>query len=470
MFVIIFQHTGEPIMNLKMLNTLSGQKELFIPNKIGEVRIYVCGVTLYDDIHIGHLKSIVSFEVMRNYFLAKSQNVTLVRNITDVDDKIIMKAEQLGIDPLNLVNSYIDKFHAVLEQLQIPMPDIEPRVTQYLPEISDYIEDLIANGTAYVTEDGVYFDTQKNKQERYPLSKKIVQDLDDNSRLDDKEYNKKHKADFALWKLDNKYGYQSNIFTQQGRPGWHIECSVMHHHTLGEHFDIHGGGRDLIFPHHENEILQSVAHNGINPANYWLHNGMMTSDGKKLSKSLGNSIYVKDMLTQYSGEALKLFLNKGQYNQSQEFKADELQDAQTHWDNFVRGIPHYIFDSLDDNTYFEQSLNMLEDDFNTPQVINVLHEGFKQLRKSSSLNVAQDILKIFKLLAVVPSNATLETIYEKWINEAEKPSAEVINLVEKRQQAKLDENYVLADNYRNQIQSLGWKILDKNGDFELRRL
>lgn len=457
-------------MNLKMLNTLSGQKEAFEPIKFGEVSIYVCGVTLYDDIHIGHLKSIISFEVMRNYFLAKGQKVTLVRNITDVDDKIIMKADQLGVDPLDLVNSYIDKFHAVLDQLQISMPDVEPRVTQYLPEISDYIEDLIQNGTAYVTDDGVYFDTQKNKQERYPLSKKIVQDLDDNSRLDDKEYNKKHKADFALWKLDDKYGYHSNVFSKQGRPGWHIECSVMHHHTLGKHFDIHGGGRDLIFPHHENEILQSVAHNGVNPANYWLHNGMMTSDGKKLSKSLGNSIYVKDMLTVYSGEALKLFLNKGQYNQSQEFKVDELQDAQTHWDNFVRDIPEYQVDNFDDNVYFEQALNALDDDFNTPQVIIVLYEGLKSLRKSKSLNVAVDVLKVFKLLAVVPSDATLETVYEKWMSEAAKPSAEIVELVSRRQQAKLDKNYTLADEYRQQVQSEGWQILDKGDTFELRKI
>lgn len=453
-----------------MLNTLSGQKETFIPNKIGEVNIYVCGVTLYDDIHIGHLKSIVSFEVMRNYFLAKGQKVKLVRNITDVDDKIILKAETLGVDPLDLVNSYIDKFHEVLNQLQIPMPDVEPRVTQYLPEISDYIENLIENGTAYITDDGVYFDTQKNKQERYPLSKKIVQDLDDNSRLDDKEYNKKHKADFALWKLDDKYGYHSNVFNKQGRPGWHIECSVMHHHTLGKHFDIHGGGRDLIFPHHENEILQSVAHNGVNPANYWLHNGMMTSDGKKLSKSLGNSIYVKDMLNRYSGEALKLFLNKGQYNQSQEFKENELQDAQTHWDNFVRDIPDYVFDGFEDNLYFEEALNTLDDDFNTPQALIVLHEGLKNLRKSKSLNVAEDVLKIFKLIAVVPSDATLETIYEKWMNEAEKPSAEILELVNKRQQAKLDKNYTLADDYRKQVQSKGWQILDKGETFELRKI
>lgn len=453
-----------------MLNTLSGQKEAFEPIKFGEVSIYVCGVTLYDDIHIGHLKSIISFEVMRNYFLAKGQKVTLVRNITDVDDKIIMKADQLGVDPLDLVNSYIDKFHAVLDQLQISMPDVEPRVTQYLPEISDYIEDLIQNGTAYVTDDGVYFDTQKNKQERYPLSKKIVQDLDDNSRLDDKEYNKKHKADFALWKLDDKYGYHSNVFSKQGRPGWHIECSVMHHHTLGKHFDIHGGGRDLIFPHHENEILQSVAHNGVNPANYWLHNGMMTSDGKKLSKSLGNSIYVKDMLTVYSGEALKLFLNKGQYNQSQEFKVDELQDAQTHWDNFVRDIPEYQVDNFDDNVYFEQALNALDDDFNTPQVIIVLYEGLKSLRKSKSLNVAVDVLKVFKLLAVVPSDATLETVYEKWMSEAAKPSAEIVELVSRRQQAKLDKNYTLADEYRQQVQSEGWQILDKGDTFELRKI
>lgn len=457
-------------MTLKMLNTLTGNKELFVPKKSGEVGIYVCGVTLYDDIHIGHLKSILSFEVMRNYFQHQNYKVTLVRNITDVDDKIIAKAESLGLDPLDLVNSYIANFHTLLNKLQLPAPDIEPRVTEYLNEISDYIQDLIDSGYAYVTDDGIYFNTQINKQIRYPLSKKIVDDLDNNSRIDDLNYNKWHKADFALWKLDNTYGYHSNVFKKQGRPGWHIECSVMHHHTLGKEFDIHGGGRDLIFPHHENEILQSVAHNGVMPANYWLHNGMMTKDGKKLSKSLGNSIYVKDILNDYSGEALKLFLNKGQYNQSQEFQISELNDAQVFWDNFVRDIPNYSNNYvLSEYSFVDMMIEALSDDFNTPKALNILYEAVKELKKTKEHFFALHILELFKLLAILPYDSTLESIYNKWLQEQKAIPQNIEELAQLRQLAKINKEYNKADMYRNQIEASGWSILDNKNGFELRK-
>lgn len=453
-----------------MLDTLSGHKKIFSPIVDGQVSIYVCGVTLYDDIHIGHLKSILSFEVMRNYFLEQGMKVTLVRNITDVDDKIIAKAEILNIDPLDLVNSYIANFHLILKKLELPSPDIEPRVTQFLSEISDYIQDLIDGGFAYKTEDGIYFNTQIDKQERYPLSKKIVDDLDDNSRIDDKLYDKKHKADFALWKLDNKYGYHSNVFSKQGRPGWHIECSVMHHYTLGKQFDIHGGGRDLIFPHHENEILQSKAHNGVNPANYWLHNGMMTKDGKKLSKSLGNSIYVKDIIEDYSVEALKIFLNKGQYNQSQEFSINELDDAQIFWDNFARNIPTYKnVNILAEYSVKEMMMEALSDDFNTPKALNILYEAIKELYKTKELRLAEEVLGLFKLLSIVPKTATLESIYNKWVTEQPVVPSDIIKLANLRQEAKIIKNYSLADSYRSTIESLGWIILDNKDSYELRK-
>lgn len=377
-------------MGLKLKNTLSGIKEDFRPLKNGEVSIYVCGVTLYDDIHVGHLKSIVAFEVMRNYFEKTGNKVVFVRNITDVDDKIIAKAEALNVDPLILVNTYVEKFHNLLETIGIRAPTVEPRVTQYLSEIESYIQDLKNSGHAYQAEDGIYFDTQLNTPERYPLSKKIVKDLENNTRLGDENHNKRHKADFALWKLDNKHGYHSNIFKSQGRPGWHIECSVMHHHTLGEKFDIHGGGRDLIFPHHENEILQSVAHNGVNPSNYWVHNGMMTKDGKKLSKSLGNSIYVKDMLLKYSAEAIKMFLNKGQYNQSQEFQEDEIKEAHQRWNNFVENIPNYNNDVLNESDIVSNVVKALEDDFNTPLAITILYASLKELNTNKSARLADE--------------------------------------------------------------------------------
>ena len=441
---------------MKLTNTLTGQKEEFKPLKEGEVSIYVCGVTLYDDIHIGHLKSIVAFEVMRNYFTQAGLSVKLVRNITDVDDKIIAKAQILGQDPLDLVNLYISKFHELLKKLEIYPPDIEPRVTEYLPEIEKYISDLLKDGKAYTARDAIYFDTQINPQERYPLSKKIVKDLEDRTRLGQEAYDKKHKADFALWKEDGKYGFDSSIFNKQGRPGWHIECSVMHHHTLGKKFDIHGGGRDLIFPHHENEILQSVAHNGVNPANYWVHNGMMTKDGKKLSKSLGNSIYVKDLLELYSPEALKLFLNKSQYNQSQEFNPVEIQEAHNRWKTFVESIPLYV-ESGSYNSIWADIVKALEDDFNTPLAVVHLYAAMKELQINKSEDLAQEILKVSKLLNIVSHSKTLDELYKTF---AKVIPQDIQDLLNERQKAKENKNYLHSDAIRKILVSKGWEIKD----------
>lgn len=456
-------------MGLKLKNTLSGIKEDFRPLKNGEVSIYVCGVTLYDDIHVGHLKSIVAFEVMRNYFEKTGNKVVFVRNITDVDDKIIAKAEALNVDPLILVNTYVEKFHNLLETIGIRAPTVEPRVTQYLSEIESYIQDLKNSGHAYQAEDGIYFDTQLNTPERYPLSKKIVKDLENNTRLGDENHNKRHKADFALWKLDNKHGYHSNIFKSQGRPGWHIECSVMHHHTLGEKFDIHGGGRDLIFPHHENEILQSVAHNGVNPSNYWVHNGMMTKDGKKLSKSLGNSIYVKDMLLKYSAEAIKMFLNKGQYNQSQEFQEDEIKEAHQRWNNFVENIPNYNNDVLNESDIVSNVVKALEDDFNTPLAITILYASLKELHTNNSARLADEILVVLKLLSIVPNVTNLDLIYEKWKNNQEMPD-EIRILLEKRIEAKSNKDFKLSDNLRDIILDKGWSLKDTVNGYEIKKI
>lgn len=459
-------------MNLKLSNTLTQKKEDFIPLKENEVSIYVCGVTLYDDIHIGHLKSILAFEVMRNYFEHKGNKVHFVRNITDVDDKIIAKAEKLKIDPLALVNDYIAKFHATLKIMDIRPPTNEPRVTEYLEQIGKYINDLKDKGFAYEAEDGVYFDTQVNQPERYPLSKKIVKDLENNTRLEKQDYAKRHKADFALWKEDKKYGYKNAVFAKQGRPGWHIECSVMHHHTLGEKFDIHGGGRDLIFPHHENEILQSEAHNGVNPANYWIHNGMMTKDGKKLSKSLGNSIYVKDILERYSAEAIKIFLNKGQYNQSQEYNEDELKEAYMRWENFVSDIPKYKTNTVHSNMLIDDVVKALEDDFNTPLAISLLYAALRELKSTNSLSLAKDVLIVMKLLAIVSHDKNLSDIYDKW--ETSKNSGVpdiIIELANKRVEAKKDKNYILSDELRKEINQHGWNVKDlSNNEYSLNKI
>lgn len=450
---------------IQLLNNLSGKKEDFKPLKEGEVSMYVCGVTLYDNIHIGHLKSILTFEVLRNYFILKNNKVTLVRNITDIDDKIIKKALELKVDPLVLVNQYVEIYHQLLAKLEIKKPDIEPRVTDYLEQIINYVENLKEKGFAYQAEDGIYFDTSKVEHKVYPLSKKVISELQESE--DKSRIHKRKSSDFALWKKDEIYGYKNKHFHTLGRPGWHIECSVMHYYTLGEKFDIHGGGRDLIFPHHENEITQSHAHNGVNPANYWVHNGMMTKDGKKLSKSEGNSIYVKDILEKYSKEGLKLFLAKGQYNQSQEYTEEELSESHYRFLNFAQLIKN-LKSNKEYTSIWDDVLSALEDDLNTPKVVVLLYSALKEVKITNSIEQAEEILKVFKLLSVVPENKKLQNLFEE-LEDYQKPSVEIFELYEKRNQAKSLKHFELSDKFRNELNELGWIIKDSKVGSTLQR-
>lgn len=448
--------------NTKIKNTLSGNKEDFVPVKNNEVSIYACGVTLYDDIHIGHLKSIISFEVMRNYFSAIGYKVTFVRNITDVDDKIILKASKENKSPLDLVNFYIDNFHKQLEDLEISPPDIEPRVTTSMETILKFISKLQKDGYAYETNDGIYFDSTTLKYETYPLSKHILKNLNQ-SRISNDNFSKKNDADFALWKEDINYGFPSNVFKKLGRPGWHIECSAMHYEAFGSKFDIHGGGRDLIFPHHENEIIQSVAHNGVNPANYWIHNGMMMKDGQKLSKSLGNSIYVKDLTNQYSSQALKLFLLKGHYASSQEFEIGELQDTDEKWKTFIEQIPLYYSTGEQYNLY-QKSLEILSDDFNTPEVLSLISNSLKELNKSLSIELANEIFKVFQLLSVVSPTKKLDDYFI-----IEQPPAHILELMEQRLEMRLNKKFKESDILREQILEQGWIVKDNKESYSFRK-
>lgn len=441
-------------MNLQITNTLTGKKEKFIPINDGKVSIYVCGVTLYDNIHIGHLKSILSFEVMRNYFKAHGMQVTYVRNITDVDDKIINKAIHEQRDPLELVNGYIDNFHALLDKLEINAPDVEPRVTTSLQQITKFIQNLQGKGYAYETNDGIYFDTEKLNIDVYPLSKKIAKDMEDFSRLEENQYDRKNKADFALWKQDNQYGYKSNIFSKPGRPGWHIECSAMHYETLGDKFDIHGGGRDLIFPHHENEITQSIAHNGVNPANYWVHNGMMMKDGKKLSKSLGNSIYVQNIIDKFSAEGLKIFLLKAHYALAHEFSESELLEAHQRWNTFAQGIGTYIPTGDKPNVY-AKVLEALDDDFNTPIAISILYQAMKHIQATKSLEYANEVFRILKLLSIVSDKKELSDYALK-----EEAPKDILDMMEARWQFKSQKQWAKSDELRKEILEKGWAIKD----------
>lgn len=320
------------VNSLKIYNNLSRKKEEFIPQNPKEIKMYTCGVTVYDHCHIGHGRSLYSFEVMRRYFQYKGLKVKFVRNITDVDDKIINKAKIIAkeaniplVEAFNQVReSYIGSYKEDLDLLQIPRADYEPLATEYIPAILKFIDQLIKKDYAYVIEGNVYFSLRKFTNYG-KLSGKKIDDLFESVRIENDPL-KRDPLDFALWKKkkDNEPFWDSEF--GPGRPGWHIECSTMARDLLGDTLDIHGGGKDLSFPHHENEIAQSESLTGKPFARYWLHHGLITINGQKMAKSLGNFFLLKDALKQYGHEVLKLFYLSAHYSSALDFSLERLPE------------------------------------------------------------------------------------------------------------------------------------------------
>ncbi|UCC94524.1 MAG: cysteine--tRNA ligase, partial [Candidatus Omnitrophota bacterium] len=288
---------------LRIYNTLTKQKQEFKPQEPSRINMYVCGVTVYDDCHIGHARSLYIFEVIRRYLKQKSFDVRFIRNITDIDDKIINRANELAVDWKELVKTYIDKYYKDLERLEIPSADEEPRATENISEMIKHIEGLIERGYAYVTKSGVYFNVRKfNSYGK--LSGQSVDEMRSGGRIAPDE-TKQDPLDFALWKISKEGEPYWESPWGRGRPGWHIECSVMsQRHLKTETLDIHGGGRDLIFPHHENEIAQSEALSGRPFVKYWMHHGLLTINGQKMAKSLGNFVTIGDFIAKHRDQDL----------------------------------------------------------------------------------------------------------------------------------------------------------------------
>ena len=306
------------MQEIRVTNTLSGKKEKLIPHEEGHIKIYACGVTVYDHCHIGHAMQAIYFDVMRNYLKFAGYKVTYVRNYTDVDDKIINKAKELNMKPLDLSEKIIKSSIKDMEAIGVKEADREPKVSETIPEIISMIEELIKKGFAYPTSEGdVYYRVQK-KADYGKLSNRNVSDLRSNTR-DLVQGGKEDALDFALWKSDLTEGASWESPWGAGRPGWHIECSAMAKKHLGDTFDIHGGGRDLVFPHHENEIAQSESANSCTYCNYWVHSGLLTINKQKMSKSLGNHILISDFVSKYPGEVLRLAYLQYHYSSNVDF-------------------------------------------------------------------------------------------------------------------------------------------------------
>jgi cysteinyl-tRNA synthetase len=379
--------TNDPI---RIFDTLAREKRAFIPIDPANVRMYVCGPTVYDKAHIGNARPIVVFDVMARLLrhVYGDDNVTYVRNITDLDDKINARAFERGISIRDLTDDTIDVFHADMAQLNDLGPDIEPRATDFIEEMKEMIEILVAKGHAYVEQDHVLFNVT-SMDDYGLLSRRKRDELIAGARVEVAPY-KRDAADFVLWKPSDPvkgepaWNSPAGIETP-GRPGWHLECSAMSKKSLGDVFDIHGGGLDLIFPHHENEIAQSrCAHDTDVMANYWMHNGYLMAEGEKMSKSLGNFYTVNELLEEFPGEAIRLLLLKTHYRQPLDFTKDGLEIAKRELDGFygaLRRSSDYAAERpANADALLEDFNKTLHDDLNTPAALEHLHARARQIQ------------------------------------------------------------------------------------------
>ena len=371
-------------MTLRFYNSLTNQKEDFMPIREGEVSMYVCGMTVYDNCHLGHARAMIAFDILFKYLENQGYKVKFVRNITDVDDKIIERAIHNNESIDDLTQRTIASMHEDFAQLGLALPTIEPKATDYIPGMIEMIEDLIIKGNAYHSSGGDVFFAVRTFPEYGKLSNKNIDDLNPGSRIAEDD-SKRDPLDFVLWKSAKEGEPSWDSPWGQGRPGWHIECSVMSFQNLGKHFDIHGGGPDLLFPHHENEIAQSECASGCKFANYWLHSGLLKINGEKMSKSLGNFAMLKDLFVSYHPEVLRYYLISSHYRSSLNFDQESLNQARSALARLYQALGSIEGESneLDQNMMNQFSL-VMDDDLNTPEALSLLFQLAKLINSSSN--------------------------------------------------------------------------------------
>ena len=371
-------------MTLRFYNSLTNQKEDFMPIREGQVSMYVCGMTVYDNCHLGHARAMIAFDILFKYLENQGYKVKFVRNITDVDDKIIERAIHNNESIDDLTQRTIASMHEDFAQLGLALPTIEPRATDYIPGMIEMIEDLIIKGNAYHSSGGDVFFAVRTFPEYGKLSNKNIDDLNPGARIAEDD-SKRDPLDFVLWKSAKEGEPSWDSPWGQGRPGWHIECSVMSFQNLGKHFDIHGGGPDLLFPHHENEIAQSECASGCKFANYWLHSGLLKINGEKMSKSLGNFAMLKDLFVSYHPEVLRYYLISSHYRSSLNFDQESLNQARSALARLYQALGSIEGESneLDQNMMNQFSL-VMDDDLNTPEALSLLFQLAKLINSSSN--------------------------------------------------------------------------------------
>ena len=451
------------MQDIKIYNSFSGNKEAFVPIKKDHVKIYVCGPTVYNYAHIGNARPAVVFDTFVRFLRSQFSKITHVSNITDIDDKIIAAALEKDLPISQITEKYTDIYNADLNTLGVHAPDFQPKATEFIPEMIELIKVLIDKGHAYEKEGHVLFHVLSF--ENYGcLSKRNRDEQIAGSRVEVAPF-KKDAADFVLWKpssdiqpgWDSPWGF--------GRPGWHLECSVMSEKTLGLPFDIHGGGRDLVFPHHENEIAQSCCASGIKNdpssyAKYWMHNGFVTVNGEKMSKSLNNITLIKDLTDSYKGEVIRLTLLSSHYRQGLDWNESIIHQSEKLLDKLYKILSDEGINSAPTSSNFDEDiLEALADDLNTPKVISVLNSLAKKYSQDSGINkknIAEKIKTSGNLIGILNEDPV------RWFERDSKDlDIELIeDLMRQRDQAKSDKDYAKADSIRDELVGLGVEILD----------
>jgi len=471
---------------LKLYNAASGNKEIFRPIKNGEVGIYVCGVTVYDLCHIGHARSAIVFDVLVRYLRARGFKVTYVRNFTDVDDKIIERSKKTGEDTITLAERYIRAFYEDMLALGVLDADIEPRATEHIDDIIDMIGRLIEKGFAYVVDNTVYFSVERFDSYGQ-LSGQRLEDMVAGARIavDEKKNN---PMDFVLWKGAKSGEPKWKSPWGEGRPGWHIECSAMSCKYLGANFDIHGGGRDLIFPHHENERAQAMAANGVNFANYWVHNGFLTVESEKMSKSLGNFITIRDALELYHPQELRLFLLSKHYRSPLDFSHSALLEVRSGliriyrtlqrleqiigpYESNSKGAITPFLSLLQGDGFKDRFVRVMDDDLNTAAGLGLIFDKVRDINRvidssvqnkdirSQLIRGRSDFLdcgKVLGLLEEEPSKFFQEMVKTP----SELDTEEIETLIRERDEARKAKDWARADAIRDELSRNGLILED----------
>ena len=462
---------------MKIYNTLTRKKEDFSPIHEGQINMYACGITVSGDAHIGHAYQALIYDIIRKYFEKIGYKVNYARNYTDVDDKIIAKSKETGIPPLEYASMMIDRIDKLMRKFEVDDPTIWLKATCNIDNIIDFVSKLIEKGHAYATDRGdVYFSV-----ESFPgygkLSGRRLEDAYESVRIENED-NKRNPLDFALWKSAKEGEIYWESPWGKGRPGWHIECSAMNRAALGDQIDIHGGGRDLIFPHHENEIAQTESLTGKQFAKYWIHNGLIKVNGQKMSKSLGNSLLLSDLLDEYKPETIKYALLQTNYRGDINITDELFPDADKHTYDFYKVLDEVNESGLSSDKqskWIDDGFNRaMDDDFNTAKALADLFGIFKGIRAklragdSEAVADAKQVVKTYDLLGLFRSNPKDFIAYYEQKQKAKEGAVpkEVLDLVEQRKVAKANKDWASADAIRAKINELGYVVKDtKDGSF-----